>query len=135
MLKLCVSLRAQRKAPVSAASIDGKPASLLFFEGATRVHGLFEHLLFEASSSSEHTDVPLLMAPVPFLGASLQQLQAQVRVLMQQWFLSGKPKPTHVFYSGDASQVLVLRSIRILKEVIGSRLMCCTSGPDYSESK
>lgn len=68
----------QRKAPTSAAGIDGKPASLVFFDGATRVHGLFEHLLFEAVTSSEQTDVPLLMSPVPFLGASLQQLHPQV---------------------------------------------------------
>ena len=68
----------QRKAPTSAAGIDGKPASLVFFEGATRVHGLFEHLLFEAVTSPEQTDIPLLVSPVPFLGASLQQLHAQV---------------------------------------------------------
>ncbi|EIE24517.1 hypothetical protein COCSUDRAFT_61947 [Coccomyxa subellipsoidea C-169] len=68
----------QKKAPQSAAGVDGKPASLVFFEGASRVHGLFEHLLSEAATSAEHADVPLLISPVPFLGASIQQLQPQL---------------------------------------------------------
>ena len=40
-------LQQQRKAPAAAAGVDGKPASLLAFEGAGQVHGLFEWLLAE----------------------------------------------------------------------------------------
>lgn len=68
----------QSRGPTLAAGIDNKPESLLFFEGASRVHGLFEYLLCEHSSSTELADVPLLLAPVPFLGATLHQLQPQV---------------------------------------------------------
>ncbi|CAL8467510.1 g7048 [Coccomyxa elongata] len=83
----------QRKAPTSAAGIDGKPASLVFFEGATRVHGLFEHLLFEAVTSSEQTDVPLLMSPVPFLGASLHQLHPQLLPSVERQTAPGAAGP------------------------------------------
>ncbi len=57
--------------------MDGRPASLLAFEGRSQVHGLFEWLLAEAARG-DGADVPSLLAPVPFLGASIQQLQPRV---------------------------------------------------------
>ena len=62
--------------------MDGKPASLLAFEGAAAAHGLFEWLLGQGGaclgSGMESADVPLLLAPVPFVGACIHQLQPQV---------------------------------------------------------
>jgi hypothetical protein len=77
----CVLGVLQSKGPNLALGIDNKPESLLFFDGTSRVHGLFEYLLFDTISSTEQVDVPLLIAPVPFLGASLHQLQPQVWLL------------------------------------------------------
>ena len=45
--------------------------------GAAEAQGLADYLLHSASSEEE-LDVPLLLAPAPFLRASLQHLQPQV---------------------------------------------------------
>lgn len=75
-------LQAQKKAPSTAAGVDSKAGSLLEFEGGAHVHGLFEWLLAEGAACSgaggEPADVPLLLAPVPFLGATIHLLQPQV---------------------------------------------------------
>ena len=63
----------------SAIGLDNKNASLLSFGGATRVHGLYNWLLDSTTlQSAEGTDVPQLLAPTIFLGASLQTVQPQV---------------------------------------------------------
>ena len=77
---LCCCLQAASKDALRAvAAIDGKPRSLLLFQGAGDVQGLFDYLLADVvEGSSAHVDVPLLMAPVPFPSAGLHQLQTQV---------------------------------------------------------
>jgi hypothetical protein len=52
---------------------------MLLFEGKANVTGFFDYLyntVVEPAAAS--VDVPLLLAPVPFLNASLQQLNMQV---------------------------------------------------------
>ena len=68
-----------RCAPMqSAVPLDGSQ-SLLVFEGAVRVHGLFDFLLNESfRSHGDECDVPLLLAPVQFAQASLQAVQPKV---------------------------------------------------------
>ena len=58
--------------------MDGKAASLLYFDGRPQAHGLFEYLLHEAAGPSQAVDVPLLLAPVPYIGACLHQLTPHV---------------------------------------------------------
>lgn len=61
-------------------TIDGTPRSLLYFEGLPQVQGFFEFLynnMLEIFTSA--SDVPLLIAPVPFVNANLQQLDLKVR--------------------------------------------------------
>ena len=61
-----------------AGGIDNTSRSLALFQGAAAVQGLFDYLFSEAlGSKGAGTDVPLLMAPVPFSGACLHQLQPQ----------------------------------------------------------
>lgn len=63
----------------NAGSLDNKSASLLCFEGPASVHGFYNWLLDSVlSTAAETTDVPLLLAPAAFLGASLQELHPQV---------------------------------------------------------
>lgn len=65
------------------AAIDGTHRSLLLFQGSANVQGLYDHLLagvMEEAAAS--LDVPVLLAPVPFPGATLQQLPAQVRLCL-----------------------------------------------------
>lgn len=58
--------------------LDGSQ-SLLVFEGGLRVHGLFDFLLNESfRSNGDECDVPSLLAPVQFQGASLKAVQAKV---------------------------------------------------------
>ncbi|KAJ9527145.1 hypothetical protein QJQ45_025381 [Haematococcus lacustris] len=57
---------------------DGKPQSLLLFKGAAAVHGLFDWLIQDAGFVAQSVadlaaDLPLLLAPVPFEGATLHQ--------------------------------------------------------------
>jgi hypothetical protein len=62
----------------SAVPLDGSQ-SLLVFEGAERVHGLFDFLLNDAPAAhGDACDVPLLLAPVQFAGASLRALRPKV---------------------------------------------------------
>eukprot|EP00884_Botryococcus_braunii_P004524 jgi/Botrbrau1/14072/Bobra.182_3s0019.1 len=65
----------QEKA-VKMPSTDGTSKSMLFFEGASSVMGFFDFLynnMLEALTTSA-SDVPILLAPVPFLNATLHQL-------------------------------------------------------------
>lgn len=65
--------------PQSAVPLDGSQ-SLLVFEGAVRVHGLFDFLLNESfRSHGDECDVPSLLAPVQFAHASMHALQPKVR--------------------------------------------------------
>lgn len=58
---------------------DNTRESLLYFEGPLEVQGLFEYLFNERRKvCGEDCDVPLLMAPVAFPGACLQQLHPKV---------------------------------------------------------
>ena len=68
----------QSRAPSTASRVDGKAASLLYFDGRPQAHGLFEYLLHESMGPSEAVDVPTLMAPVPYIGACLHQLTPHV---------------------------------------------------------
>lgn len=76
----CACLQAASKDAMRAvAAIDGTPKSLLLFQGAGNVQGLFDYLLASVMEEpSTHVDVPMLIAPVPFPGSSLHQLHAQV---------------------------------------------------------
>lgn len=63
----------------AVAGIDGTARSLLLFQGAASVQGLFDHLLGDVmGEQAAALDVPTLLAPVPFPGASLQHLLPQV---------------------------------------------------------
>ena len=68
----------QSCAPSPSVRSDDKAASLLYFDGRLQAHGLFDFLLHEAMLSSEAVDVPTLLAPVPFIGATLHQHIPQV---------------------------------------------------------
>ena len=63
----------QSWAPSTAARSDDKAASLLYFDGRPQAHGLYDFLMHDALTSSEAVDVPMLLAPLPFLGATLHQ--------------------------------------------------------------
>ena len=63
----------QPRAPSTAGRMDDRAASLLYFDGRPQAHGLFEYLLHESMSPSETVDVPMLLAPEPFIGACLYQ--------------------------------------------------------------
>ena len=47
--------------------------------GAASAQGLADYLLHSVISDDQALDVPLLLAPSPFVHASLQQAQPQVR--------------------------------------------------------
>ncbi len=72
-LFLCVCVLLQSRAPSTAGRIDDRSTSLLYFDGRAQAHGLFEYLLHESMFASETVDVPMLLAPEPFIGASLYQ--------------------------------------------------------------
>lgn len=58
---------------------DGRPGSQLLVRGCRSVHALYLLLLQQPwCAAPEQPDVPLLLAPVPFVGASLQSLKLQV---------------------------------------------------------
>ncbi|KAK9822053.1 hypothetical protein WJX74_003646 [Apatococcus lobatus] len=58
---------------------DGKPQSMLWFEGPGQVHGLFQYLFLEGRRMhGPDCDLPQLLAPVPFLGAGIHCLQSSV---------------------------------------------------------
>lgn len=68
--------------PTGSLAVDGKPASLLFFSGSSEVHGAFDFLFTEAFKlAGDDCDVPLLLAPVPFMNAALHQLKPKVQRL------------------------------------------------------
>lgn len=61
-------------APGADAARDGTAASALLFSGGVAAHGLFDYLYNEVSFAKlleETSDVPLLLAPVPFEGGCL----------------------------------------------------------------
>jgi hypothetical protein len=63
------------------AKYDGTARSQLCFEGEAAVHGLFDVLYTESGFSAwgeAGTDLPVLLAPVPFDGSSLQQPTVQL---------------------------------------------------------
>ena len=63
------------------AEIDGTPRSLVLFQGAADVQGLYDHLLAGVMEEGPASlDVPVLLAPVLFPGATLQQLHTEVRL-------------------------------------------------------
>lgn len=72
-----------QNAPVWVGSAaDGKPQSMLWFEGAGQVHGLFQFLFLEGQRlHGPDCDLPILLAPVPFLGAEIHSLRPFVRPL------------------------------------------------------
>lgn len=60
-------------------SLDNGSQSLLVFEGAQRVHGLFDFLLNESfRTHGDECDVPTLLAPVQFAHASITAFQPRV---------------------------------------------------------
>lgn len=94
---------AQDGEPVPAAKEDGTTRSLALFRcslvhlmrqfscqhadlkqvcgvasGVAEAQGLADFVLQEVASADEDSDVPLLLAPCPFVRASLQPLQPQV---------------------------------------------------------
>ena len=53
---------------------------MLWFEGAGQVHGLFQFLFLEGQRMhGPDCDLPILLAPVPFLGAEVHSLRPSVR--------------------------------------------------------
>ena len=63
----------------STVPLDNGSQSLLVFEGAQRVHGLFDFLLNESfRTHGEECDVPPLLAPVQFAHASVTAFQPRV---------------------------------------------------------
>lgn len=52
---------------------DQGEKSMLYFEGAHRVHGVFEFLLNENSLHGDTCDVPIILAPVAFVNAALKR--------------------------------------------------------------
>ncbi|CAL5222421.1 g4783 [Coccomyxa viridis] len=60
-------------APSTSGRSDDKAASLLYFDDRPQAHGLFEFLMHETLGSSEAVDVPMLLGPVPFVGATFHQ--------------------------------------------------------------
>lgn len=72
----------------SSGGTDGKPGSMLAFSGPRQVHAIYNWLLDSAmAQAAEAQDVPLLLAPVPFLGASRQRLIPQVPPVLLAKFL------------------------------------------------
>ena len=63
----------QSWAPSTSGRSDDKAASLLYFDDRPQAHGLFEFLMHETLGSSEAVDVPMLLGPVPFVGATFHQ--------------------------------------------------------------
>ena len=72
-VSICVCMLQQLRAPSTIGRMDDRAASLLYFDGRPQAHGLFEYLLHESMSPSETSDVPMLLAPEPFIGACLYQ--------------------------------------------------------------
>ena len=63
----------------NSSGLDNKPASLLSFEGARQVHGIYNWILDSTLSlAADALDVPQLLSPSPFLGASIHKLEPQV---------------------------------------------------------
>jgi len=55
-------------------------ASLLYFSGREEVHGLYDFLLNEAGRTyHKQCDTPILLAPVPFAGASVKCFKPDYR--------------------------------------------------------
>ena len=79
----------QSWAPSTSGRSDDKAASLLYFDGRPQAHGLFEFLMHETLGASEAVDVPMLLAPVPFTGATLHQHVPHVRSLTRQTHAHG----------------------------------------------
>ncbi|GAQ78870.1 hypothetical protein KFL_000200220 [Klebsormidium nitens] len=75
--------KVQHEDPASA--VDSTPQSLLFFEGADAVHGLYDTLLNhrEFFPSNTLTDAPPLISPVPFANAALKTPRAMTRKMKQ----------------------------------------------------
>lgn len=78
--------RGQHEAATAATDFDGTPASALALSGALAVGGLFQVLDMGGGSGSDcgtlfeaGCDVPMLLAPMPFVHATLPALQPQVR--------------------------------------------------------
>ncbi|KAK9797426.1 hypothetical protein WJX73_000930 [Symbiochloris irregularis] len=85
------ALAASKDAMKAVAAIDGTARSLLLFQGAGNVQGLFDYLLAGVMEESATTvDVPSLLAPVPFPGACLHQLHAQALPVSAAQAGSGK---------------------------------------------
>ena len=64
--------------PQSAVPLDGSQ-SLLVFEGALRVHGLFDFLLNESfRTHGDECDVPTLLAPPQLAHDSMTAVQHKV---------------------------------------------------------
>lgn len=77
---------------------DGSSQSLILFSGREQVHGLFDFLLNECGKIyHKGCDVPILLSPVPFEGASIKRCLANHRNFKQKSNMSkiaplGDPK-------------------------------------------
>eukprot|EP00873_Tetraselmis_striata_P016924 jgi/Tetstr1/437188/TSEL_002759.t1 len=68
--------RAAREELAGSSKQDNKPQSLLFFDGMSQVAGLFDLLLNErAFLLGAQSDVPAILSPVVFEGATLSRAQ------------------------------------------------------------
>ena len=67
--------------PARGGVADNSAESLLLFEGAERVHGLYDFLLNEVRAGTLHakSDVPPLLAPVLFEGGTLVRHELVLR--------------------------------------------------------
>ena len=96
---------------------DGKPQSMLWFEGPRQVHGLFQFLFLEGQRVyGPDCDLPQLLAPVPFLGAAIHQLQPSVRPYLLLWmaYLLRCPRLVFVMHGGWGKGIVQQCSILIL---------------------
>ena len=87
----------QVQASTALAGIDNTAKSLLLFDGAAEVQGLFDFLLNETTRiCGSDCDVPQLLAPVAFPGACLKQHSIRVRALLLWDDCTSWPRAAHV---------------------------------------
>lgn len=79
MVDFCLQVQAS----TALAGVDNTAKSLLLFDGAAEVQGLFDFLLNEATRiCGSDCDVPQLLAPVAFPGACLKQHSVRVGTVL-----------------------------------------------------
>lgn len=80
---------------------------MLFFEGASSVMGFFDFLynnMLQALTTTS-ADVPLLLAPVPFINATLHQLELKARTAFDRALLD----ESHNILSQRTQACLIVR--------------------------